>query len=278
MQRVKHAKDSASYLGIEGGGTRTVVLWADYEGRLLQRREFGPAKFRLLSERELQAHLREIQGAFPSAIAVGIGLAGARTNQDKERLRKAASRVWPGASIYATNDLETALMAAESKEALPRVLVLSGTGSCCFGRTLDGQAAKVGGWGHILGDKGSGFEIGMRALKAVVYYYDRDGVWPRLGERILRALLLNEPDDLITWVQSAPKNEVAALAKEVFAASQRKDKIANDILEGAAQQSGQRCRGLRSATGTRRHQRRFCFFRQRAPEATWLCAGGAGAD
>ena len=96
-------------------------------------------------------------------------------------------------------------MAAPGTDTSPRVLVLSGTGSCCFGRTPAGKTAKVGGWGHILGDKGSGFEIGLRALKAVVYYYDRDGVWPRLGERILRALLLNEPDDLIAWVQSAPK-------------------------------------------------------------------------
>ena len=74
------------------------------------------------------------------------------------------------------------------------MLVLSGTGSCCFGRTWNGKTAKVGGWGHILGDKGSGFEIGLRALKAVVYYYDRDGEWSKLGQRILRKLALNEPD------------------------------------------------------------------------------------
>src|SRR5437899_818016 len=83
----------------------------------------------------------------------------------------------------------------------PRVLVLSGTGSCCFGRTADGRTAKVGGWGHLLGDKGSGYEIGLRALRAVVYYFDRDGEWSGLGQRILRALQLNEPNDLIDWAQ-----------------------------------------------------------------------------
>src|SRR2546430_368975 len=103
--------------------------------------------------------------------------------------------------------------------------LLSGTGSCCFGRTLDGRTAKVGGWGHILGDKGSGFEIGLRALKAVVYYFDRDGEWSELGRRILRKAQLNEPDDLIGWVQQAGKEDVAALAVEVFDAWSGGDKI-----------------------------------------------------
>src|SRR6185436_12121197 len=102
-------------------------------------------------------------------------------------------------------------------------LVLSGTGSCCFGQTADGGKAKVGGWGHILGDKGSGYEIGLRGLKAVVYYFDRDGRWPALGRGLLRALQLNEPNDLIGWVQHASKSDVARLAPEVFKAWAGKD-------------------------------------------------------
>jgi N-acetylmuramic acid 6-phosphate etherase len=179
-------------------------------------------------------------------------MAGARTAADRERIHRAVSQVWRGIPSYVTNDLETAMMAAEQATPLqrerqqrygirntlrdsPRVLVLSGTGSCCYGRTPEGKTAKVGGWGHILGDKGSGFEIGLRALKAVVYYYDRDGVWSALGQRILRALQLNEPDDLIGWAQSAAKSDIAALAVEVFAAWQKRDKIASDILAGAIQ-------------------------------------------
>jgi N-acetylmuramic acid 6-phosphate etherase len=114
-------------------------------------------------------------------------------------------------------------------------LVLSGTGSCFFGRRPDGRTAKFGGWGHILGDKGSGFEIGLRALKAVVFYYDRDGEWSRLGRALLRALSLNEPNDLIGWAQSAGKTDIAALAVEVFRTAAQGDAIARDILEGAAE-------------------------------------------
>ena len=231
---------SPSFLGIEGGGTRTVAVLADVQGREVQRVEAGPANLRLLSDAQLIAHFRALQPGSFSPAAIAVGLAGARTKADRERIRRAAARVWPGISCHATNDLETALMAAEhhalriTHHPSTRVLVLSGTGSCCFGRTEDGKTIKVGGWGHILGDKGSGYEIGLRALKAVVYYYDRDGIWSNLGQRLLRTLQLNEPDDLIGWVQGANKMDVAALAVEVFAAWANGDKIASDILDGAA--------------------------------------------
>jgi N-acetylmuramic acid 6-phosphate etherase len=98
----------------------------------------------------------------------------------------------------------------------------------------DGRTAKMGGWGHVLGDKGSGFEIGLRGLKAVVFYFDRDGTWSRLGERLLAATNCNEPDDLIDWASGADKDAMAALAPEVFAAAKARDRIARDVLAGAA--------------------------------------------
>ncbi|MHB8521796.1 MAG: N-acetylmuramic acid 6-phosphate etherase [Limisphaerales bacterium] len=233
------AKESAEplFLGIECGGTRTVALLVDARLRLLQRVVAGPANMRLLSEPELVRHLRSLAHAFPRPAAVGIGMAGVREGADRARVVKLAEKVWPGIPCYANHDLETALAAAEIGSrvaAVPRVIVLSGTGSCCYGRTPAGQTAKVGGWGHLLGDKGSGYEIGLRALKAVVYYYDRDGVWSRLGQRILAVRQLNEPNDLIQWAQTAGKKEIAALAVEVFRAWAKQDRIAADILAGAA--------------------------------------------
>lgn len=220
-------------LGIEAGGTRTVALVPE---PLFVRREFGPANLRLLDDAKLAAHFRAIARAMPRPTALGIGMAGARTEADRERIRRAAAAAWSGVPCSATNDLETALMAAGqgTVQHTARVLVLSGTGSCCFGRTVRGRTVKVGGWGHLLGDKGSGYEIGLRALKAVVYYFDRDGDWSPLGQRLLRALQLNEPNDLIGWAQNAAKTDIAALTVEVFKAWAGRDRITTDILMGAA--------------------------------------------
>jgi N-acetylmuramic acid 6-phosphate etherase len=224
------------FLGIEGGGTRTVALLADARRHFLHRFETGPANVKLLNDTQLVRLLRSIADAFPQPDTLAIGMAGARAEEDWERIRKAAAKVWPQVPTYATNDLETALTATEEKDvegAQARVLVLSGTGSCCYGRNLAGKTGKIGGWGHILGDKGSGYEIGLRALKAVVFYYDRDGAWSRLGQQLLHRLELNEPNELIAWAQTANKTSIASLAVEVFIAWKKGDKIAADILAGA---------------------------------------------
>ncbi len=251
------------FLGIECGGTKSIACLADQAGDEVQRVAGGPANLKLLSDVQLVRHFRLMGDELLLPAGIAIGMAGARTKSDFDRIRRAAAKAWPGVPCHATNDLETALAAAEiptrtadplvphptvkvrritapspigePQSAISRVLVLSGTGSCCFGKTAEGRTTKVGGWGHILGDKGSGFEIGLRALKAVVYYFDRDGEWSGLGQRILRALQLNEPNDLIDWAQNASKPDIAALAVEVFGAASQRDRIAADILAGAAE-------------------------------------------
>jgi len=219
-------------LGIEGGGTRTTALLTDSRGREIERATFGPGNVRLLDDLALVKLLRGIAKQFEKPDAIGLGLAGARNETDRQRVRTAVAKVWGETPCHVTHDLEVALVA--ERVALPTVLVLSGTGSCCFGMAADGRTAKMGGWGHVLGDKGSGFEIGLRGLKAVVFYFDRDGAWSRLGEALLAATNCNEPDDLIDWASGADKDAMAALAPEVFAAAKARDRIARDVLAGAA--------------------------------------------
>src|SRR5436190_6153135 len=178
------------FLGIEGGATRTVALIANSAGEAIRRVEAGPANLKLLSDSELVRHLRSLASQLPRPRALAVGLAGAWSRSDGERICAAAAKVWPRTPCHATSDLETALTAASNRHPMPpiaRVLIVSGTGSCCYGKRPDGYAVKVGGWGHVLGDKGSGYEIGLRGLKAAIYYYDESGVWPKLGQRILRA-------------------------------------------------------------------------------------------
>jgi N-acetylmuramic acid 6-phosphate etherase len=239
MTRPIEACAAPLYLGVEGGATHTVALVADDGGQLVARAETGPANLKLLSDARLLALLRSLAAKLPRPAAVAIGLAGARTEEDRNRIRQAAARVWPATPCHATNDLETALAAAPAspgrKPAAVRVLVLSGTGSCCHGHRADGTTARVGGWGHLLGDRGSGYEIGLQALRGMIHQYDQTGRWNVLGQRVLRALLLNDPEALVEWVQGAEKSEVAALAPEVFAAAAAGDAVARKVVREAAE-------------------------------------------
>lgn len=221
-----------SYLGIECGGTRTVALLADARGRQLDRVVSGPANLQLLSDPQLMRHFRAIAKQLPRPTALGIGMAGMRTEADRRRVLAATTEIWARVPCVVTNDLETALAAAPSAHGdVTRVLVLSGTGSCCYGKNVRGRVAKVGGWGHLLGDGGSGYDIGLRALKFVLTQFDHSGELPPLGRRFLRVLQLNEPNEFILWAQSAGKADIAALAKEVFDAAARKDQLAGHVLQ-----------------------------------------------
>ena len=248
LMRNHHSAERAPVvLGIEAGATRTVAIAVSANRSRPFRLETGPANLWLLDDSQLTRHLETIARAMPHPTSLAIGMAGARTAADHARLRRAAAQVWPGVPCYASSDLETGLMAAEDvrparhrsavhdpHRELARVLILSGTGSCCFGRAADGRTVRVGGWGHILGDKASGYEIGLHGVKAVLNAYDWSGQWPELGQRILRALALNQPEDLVGWAQAAAKSDVAALAVEVFGAWGERDRIAAATLADAA--------------------------------------------
>ncbi len=223
-------------IGIEAGGTRTVALAVDTTSRVVRRMESGPANLRLLDDAQLRRHLAELAAQLPRPVAVGIGMAGAREESDRRRIRDAALRAWPRVPCWAGNDLDTAFAAAGELDnrAAARVVVISGTGSCCFGRNRAGLDIKVGGWGHLLGDRGSGYDVALTALRATLAAYDRTGDWPRLGARLLRALALNEPNDLVTWLHAASKADVAALAVEVCAAAAAGDRLAATVMRDAA--------------------------------------------
>lgn len=232
-------EEGALFLGVEGGATHTTVLLTDHKDATVLEFSTAASNLKLLSDRELLERLREIAERLPvppeRLAAAGLGLAGTRTEADRERLRRAASVVFPLVPCAVTDDLETALAAApEIPKAEARVLVLSGTGSCCFGYSRRGKKAKTGGRGHILGDRGSAADIGLRALRELVALADRSGRWPKLGALILHALALNAPDDLIDWTMEAQKAEIAGLAVTVFEAAAQGDLLAKRILKDAA--------------------------------------------
>jgi N-acetylglucosamine kinase-like BadF-type ATPase len=223
-------------LGIEAGGTRTSVLLVDADDQERLSFQTSPAVLPLMSDRELLWHLRDIAARLPfTPSSIGIGMAGARTEADKDRLRRAASRIWPAVPCIATNDLDTALAAVPERTVpFPRVLVLSGTGSCCFGRAPDGRTAKVGGRGHVIGDRASACDIGLRALRAVIADLDHRGKMGALGVAILNALTFNEPEQLIPWSVNASKTEIASLAITVFTVAAKGDKLAKRLLSDSA--------------------------------------------
>ena len=190
-----------SILGIEGGGTKTVALLA--AGKIVARRQFGPLNLKLSTDRQILAILRKFKPA-----RAAICLAGCRTEADRNRMRRLAKRAWPKVKAFAGNDLDSGLAAAFGlKQA--GILVISGTGSVVVGRSTSGKIARAGGWGHWLGDHGSGYWLALTGLRATIRELDRTGKPSTALRRLLRRLKLQSPEQLVDWIAGASKADVA---------------------------------------------------------------------
>ena len=218
--------DNATILAIEGGGTKTIALIADARGRILHRHKFGPLNLKLSTDRQILSVLRRSSLRSPSVVT--MFLAGCLTENDRNRMRRLIARVFPKVRAIVGNDLESGLAAAGTD-----ILVISGTGSCVFGRN-GRRTAKVGGWGHLLGDTGSGYWMAHQTLRAGIEDYDRTGKTNRALQKALRALCLNSPEQLVNWIHAATKAEVAGLTGELFGMEPR-------VIEDAANAFATEC-------------------------------------
>jgi N-acetylmuramic acid 6-phosphate etherase len=210
-------------LGIEGGGTKTAwALVAD--GAIVESGKLPPSNLRLTPLDQITKIFRVL----PRDVdRIGVFLAGCATEEDRAALLKLARAVWPRAKIVAGSDRDSGMAACLRDR--DGIAVNAGTGSSVTGRG-GRRIEKAGGWGHILGDAGGAYFVSIRALRSVLREYDL-----RRGERefaanILRALGLNNFDELVRWAQTADKMEIASLAPVVFEAARKSDEAARQII------------------------------------------------
>jgi len=190
-----------SILGIEGGGTKTVALLIT--GNKIRRRQFGPLNLKLSTDRQILTVLRKFKPA-----RAAICLAGCRTVTDRARVRRLARRVWQKVKVFAGNDLDSGLAAAFGTMQ-PGILVISGTGSVVVGRNTVGKMARAGGWGHWLGDHGSGHWVALTGLRNAIREYDRTGRLSPALRRLRCRLRFKSPEKLVDWIAGASKADVA---------------------------------------------------------------------
>ena len=200
-------------LGVEGGGTKTEWALMDESGLQLRGGALPAANLRLISD----ADLLDLLGVLPAEPShVGVFLAGCADAADRHRLEALAQRVWPAAVVAVGGDRESGFATAFGEG--DGITVIAGTGSAVTGRA-GGVYVKAGGWGHLLGDAGSGYQLAMTALRYVLSNYDLNRDTDRLGQDILRRLALNRLEDLVAWAANAGKMSVATLAPAVFHAA-----------------------------------------------------------
>jgi N-acetylglucosamine kinase-like BadF-type ATPase len=226
-------------LGIDAGGTKTVCLLADEHGTVISEARSTGANLQAAGELQVEKVLHEVmeeaigdRPIVPAAICLGI--AGVDRPDDAAVVRGIMKRIGYKARVLVVNDALVALEAGAPGEQ--GVVIISGTGSICYGRNRAGEAARSGGWGYVLGDEGSGYWIGRAAVRAVLREADQRGRPTALTPLLLEHFNVDKPQGVIHQVYHSNLKPAAigALAMSVYKAFMQGDEVAIGILRGAA--------------------------------------------
>jgi N-acetylmuramic acid 6-phosphate etherase len=227
-------KPGERILGLEGGGTKTAWVLVEVantpssEFRIVDQGKLPPSNLRLTTPERL----REIFAELPKQVdRAGVFLAGCATEEDRRSLKQICLEIWPNAKVVTGSDRDSGLAAALDHG--DGIVVNAGSGSSVTGRRGD-RIERAGGWGHILGDAGGGYFISIQALRLVLREHDLHQSEMQFTAKILHALSLNNFDELVRWVQTADKMEVAMLAPVVFEAATEGDARMMEIIEEGA--------------------------------------------
>ena len=228
-------------LGIDAGGTKTVCLLADAQGTIVSEGRGAGANLHTAGELAVEKVLHEAmeeaigdRAITPAAICLGI--AGVDREDEARTVRAIMRRIGYKSRILVVNDALIGLVAGARDE--PGIAINAGTGSIVYGRNAAFEAARAGGWGHMIGDEGSGYWIGRESLAAVMRAFDGRGPDTQLTREILLHFNVEDESRLprIVYDREHPRGNVAALGPIVQRVAALGDAVATRILERAAEE------------------------------------------
>ncbi|HIK11762.1 MAG TPA: ATPase [Oscillatoriaceae cyanobacterium M33_DOE_052] len=246
-------------LGIDGGGTKTVCVLMEESGEVVGRGDAGPSNYQTVG---LDASGEEIALAIAAALrsaidsgwqgerevrGIGVGLAGVGRPEDvvvvyslvqhlQYRLPLPLTWAVSPAAVVVDNDCAIALAGGVGDNV--GVVVIAGTGAIAYGRNHEGITKRASGWGYLLGDEGSGYNIAQQGLRAAVRAHDGRGPSTTIGALLQDHLSISTLEELIEVVyrRGWSVKDIAALATIVDTAAADGDPIANTIIDNAVEE------------------------------------------
>ncbi|MBL0388616.1 N-acetylglucosamine kinase [Tumebacillus sp. ITR2] len=233
------------YIGIDGGGTKTRSVAVTEQGTILADLTTPGSNVNHHGWAGVEESLFVLFNLLRTHVPLGaqvaslcLGFAGIDRESDRVRMEEWAATHWPTANVRVVHDARIALEAGLPVDAELGVgiVLIAGTGSVAYGRNEAGEETRVGGWGYLLGDEGSGYDLGRRAITSVLRAYDGRDPQTALTELVLNAYGVQEPTDLLPLVygETSSRGHVAQSARLVFDAATAGDLVAQALVEGAA--------------------------------------------
>lgn len=224
-------------LGFDGGGTKTDCVLMDESGRVLARSRAGPSNPTSLGVEVCLASLtegaalalRSAAKAETEVASICAGISGASEPAMRAAVQHGLQPRFPNAAITVTSDLVISLAATGES---PSVVVIAGTGSAVLGRTPEGKLVRAGGFGPVIGDPGSAYDLGRKTMAMYLQNHLR-GQGFALGNDILRSFGCKF-DDFFDRARAEPMAVFPKIFPIVSKAAQNGDEAARSLLSSAA--------------------------------------------
>lgn len=228
-------------IGIDGGGTKTLAYLGNLKGEIIATTSSGPSNYHSIGINRTKQSLTQIVKTLceykdiniEDLEIVSLGLAGVDRPDDKEIVTKIIESIVPKSKIMLHNDVVSELVGANGKGY--GIITISGTGSISYGIDSKGKSVRSGGWGHIVGDEGSGYDIGRKALVSILRAYDKRDKETVLTEKVLDFLNLKSVNDIIGYVynKDITREHIAKIAPIVLSGANENDIASKNILNEA---------------------------------------------
>ncbi len=245
-------------IGVDGGGTHTRAILVGRDGEVLGAASGEGSNFQLVGIdglevllTDLLAPLLHICGGEVQCLCLALAGAG-RADEQAHISERITQRQW-SPCVRVESDAHAALVGAHAGGA--GVIAIAGTGSIVLGKGEDGRMVRAGGWGPLLGDEGSGYDMGLCGIKAVLAALDGCGRDTGLVEALRAALGLADWTQVVAGVYGGAidRPRIAALAPEVFALAAAEDEVARDIVVTAGMGLGIRIAAVARRLDFSRH-------------------------
>ena len=245
-------------IGVDGGGSKTEIVALDQRDQVLRCLRKPASNYHVVGIEQAVINIVEgIREALQGEILEGIGisLAGIDTSEDwnivadglRQSLKVLAPKTivpYQEVPVVLENDSFGALMSVRGKFC-GNVLAV-GTGTVALGVDTEGHVFRVGGLGHLIGDQGSGYDIGRKALAAAVASFEGYGPKSLLETKLPEHLGLAQVLDVSYWLYQSQRTnkEVAALVPVVVETAHTGDYISRCILDESGRALGTLTRAL----------------------------------
>ena len=187
------------YLGVDGGGTKTVFALINEQKELIYLKEVGPSSLDTIDEQQIINVIYE-------------GTKDINVKVDSIFLGIGVDIVKKETKIDAGNDIISAFYGALSGE--DGIVCIAGTGSVCYAKNKD-QNIRIGGINYIEGDPGSAYDLGIHALRYLAKVIDYRKKGGPFADALKDATKINNYEDITKYFIEAKRTDIASLAKLV---------------------------------------------------------------